>query len=155
MNSMKILTICLGNICRSPLAEGILKSKLNSDFYVDSAGTISLHQGENPDPRAIKTAANHGLDISKQTSRPITTDDFEVFDKIYCMDVDVFNEVSSRAKNAQQRAKVSFFLESDGITVNMREVPDPYWGSLDDFESVYELIDRESEKIASQLIQNK
>jgi len=84
---MKILMVCLGNICRSPLAEGIMRSKLPEDFIVDSAGTIDMHQGSNPDKRSVKTAAKYGIDISKQLSRPITTEDLNHFDKIYCMDL--------------------------------------------------------------------
>lgn len=90
---MKILAVCLGNICRSPLAEGILKSKLPESFIIDSAGTIALHEGEHPDKRAISTAAKYGLDISKQRSRPILPKDFEDFDLIYCMDLSVFETV--------------------------------------------------------------
>lgn len=86
---MKILMVCLGNICRSPLAEGIMKSKAPENFFIDSAGTISMHEGKHPDQRAIQTASHHGIDISQQRSRPITQADFENFDKIYCMDVDV------------------------------------------------------------------
>ncbi|RZJ48358.1 MAG: low molecular weight phosphotyrosine protein phosphatase, partial [Chryseobacterium sp.] len=80
---MKILMVCLGNICRSPLAEGILRSKLPDSFLIDSVGTISMHEGETPDKRAVKTAANHGIDISKQKSRPLHVSDFDTFDKIY------------------------------------------------------------------------
>lgn len=86
---MNILMVCLGNICRSPLAEGIMKTKVPAGFLIDSAGTISLHEGKHPDKRAVETAAQHGIDISKQRSRPIIAADFEKFDKIYCMDIDV------------------------------------------------------------------
>ena len=81
---MKILVVCLGNICRSPLGEGILKSKLPENFVVDSVGTISMHEGKKPDERSIEIAKNHGIDISKQRSRPITKADLENFDHIYC-----------------------------------------------------------------------
>lgn len=90
---MKILMVCLGNICRSPLAEGIMKTKVPGSIYVDSAGTISQHEGKHPDPRALKTAEAHQIDISKQRSRPITSEDLENFDKIYCMDLDVMEDV--------------------------------------------------------------
>lgn len=83
---MKILMVCLGNICRSPLAEGILKSKLPTDFVVDSAGTSAFHRGESPDERAIQVAKNHGVDISMQRSRPFQVWDFDEYDRIYCMD---------------------------------------------------------------------
>lgn len=151
---MKILVVCLGNICRSPLAEGILKSKLPQDFIIDSAGTISLHEGENPDKRAVATAKNHSVDISKQRSRPITTKDFEVFDKIYCMDLSVMEDVISLAKDDIQREKVSLFLEEAMIPGNNYEVFDPYWSEMDCFERVYKLLDEASENIKIKLTSN-
>jgi protein-tyrosine phosphatase len=147
---MKILMVCLGNICRSPLAEGIMKTKLSGDFFVDSVGTISQHEGEHPDKRAIKTAANHGIDISKQRSRPITEEDLENFDKIYCMDLDVYEDVISKAKNEEQRQKISLFLQVLGDHENA-EVPDPYWGDMDEFEKVFQLLDKGCSLIAKQL----
>lgn len=147
---MNILMVCLGNICRSPLAEGIMKEKLGNGV-IDSAGTISLHEGEHPDKRAVKTAASHGIDISKQKSRPITKADFENFDKIYCMDVDVYKDVISKARNEEQRQKVSLFLEALGDQKNT-EVPDPYWGGMDDFENVFQLLDRGCDAILKQII---
>lgn len=147
---MNILMVCLGNICRSPLAEGIMKTKLPESFMVDSAGTISMHEGEHPDKRAIKTAANHHVDISKQRSRPITRTDFETFDKIYCMDVDVLADVISKAKNEEERQKISLFLEALGDHQNA-EVPDPYWGDMSDFEKVFQLLDRGCEAIKNQI----
>ncbi|AKK73748.1 protein tyrosine phosphatase [Chryseobacterium gallinarum] len=148
---MNILMICLGNICRSPLAEGIMKTKVPADFLVDSAGTISLHEGEHPDKRAIKTAANHGIDISSQRSRPINRRDFEIFDKIYCMDIDVFEDVISKAKNEAERQKVSLFLEVLGDHKNS-EVPDPYWGSMEDFEKVFQLLEKGCNEISNQIL---
>jgi protein-tyrosine phosphatase len=147
---MKILMVCLGNICRSPLAEGIMKTKLPEGFVVDSAGTISMHEGEHPDKRAVKTAANHGINISGQRSRPITRADFETFDKIYCMDIDVFEDVISKAENEEERQKVSLFLEVSGDHKNA-EVPDPYWGDLKDFEEVFQLLDKGCEAIKNQI----
>ncbi|MCT2408915.1 low molecular weight phosphotyrosine protein phosphatase [Chryseobacterium antibioticum] len=148
---MKILMVCLGNICRSPLAEGIMKTKLPENFFVDSAGTISMHEGKHPDKRAIKTAANHHIDISNQKSRPITKADFENFDKIYCMDIDVYEDVISKARNEDQRRKVSLFLEAAGDHKNA-EVPDPYWGNMDDFEEVFQLLDRGCDVIKNQIL---
>ncbi|MBP1164825.1 MULTISPECIES: low molecular weight protein-tyrosine-phosphatase [unclassified Chryseobacterium] len=147
---MKILMVCLGNICRSPLAEGIMKAKLPDHYTVDSAGTISMHEGEHPDKRAIKTAANHDIDISKQRSRPITRKDFETFDKIYCMDIDVLGDVVSKTKNEEERQKVSLFLEVLGDHKNA-EVPDPYWGDIKDFEMVYQLLDKGCNAIRNQI----
>lgn len=140
--------VCLGNICRSPLAEGIMKKKVPENFLVDSAGTISMHEGEHPDKRAIKTAANHGIDISRQRSRPITRADFKTFDKIYCMDIDVFEDVVSKAANEEERRKISLFLESAGNHKDT-EVPDPYWGDMKDFEDVFQLLDKGCDAIAA------
>lgn len=147
---MNILMVCLGNICRSPLAEGIMKTKLAEGFSVDSAGTISQHEGKHPDRRAVKTAANHGIDISRQVSRPITAQDFQNFDKIYCMDIDVYEDVISKAADEEQRRKTALFLAAAGNHENA-EVPDPYWGDMEDFEDVYQLLDRGCEHIARQL----
>ncbi|MBK1895895.1 low molecular weight protein-tyrosine-phosphatase [Chryseobacterium paridis] len=148
---MKILMVCLGNICRSPLAEGIMKTKLPSGFFVDSAGTISMHEGEHPDKRAIKTAANHGIDISKQRSRPITRKDFENFDLIYCMDIDIYGDVVSKTHSEEERQKVFLFLEAAGNHENA-EVPDPYWGDMNDFEDVYQLLDNACNIIRNQIV---
>lgn len=148
---MKILMVCLGNICRSPLAEGIMKAKASENFVIDSAGTISMHQGKHPDKRAIKAAANHGINISKQRSRPITKADFDNFDKIYCMDIDVLADVISKTKNEEQRQKVSLFLEVLGDHENA-EVPDPYWGGMDEFENVFQLLNRGCDAILKQIL---
>lgn len=149
---MKILAVCLGNICRSPLAEGILKSKLPEHFTVDSAGTISMHEGKHPDKRSISTAAKYGLDISKQRSRPILPKDFEEFDVIYCMDLSVFETVISMVKNEDQRRKIVLYLEEAGFTGDQVDVPDPYWGNLSDFENVYQLLDEAADSIVAKLV---
>ncbi len=143
--------VCLGNICRSPLAEGIMKTKVPAGFLIDSAGTISMHEGKHPDKRAIQTAALHGIDISRQRSRPITAADFEKFDKIYCMDIDVMADVVSKARTEKQRQKVSLFLEVLGDHEN-DEVPDPYWDGADEFEQVFQLLEAGCNKIAEQIL---
>ncbi|GEN65697.1 protein-tyrosine-phosphatase [Chryseobacterium rhizosphaerae] len=127
-----------------------MKTKVPKSFIVDSAGTISMHEGEHPDKRAIKTAANHGVDISKQRSRPITRTDFETFDKIYCMDIDVYADVVSKAKNEDERQKISLFLEAAGDHKNA-EVPDPYWGDMKDFENVFQLLEKGCNAIKEQI----
>lgn len=148
---MKILMVCLGNICRSPLAEGIMKTKVPENFMVDSAGTISMHEGEHPDKRAIKTAAHHNIDISRQRSRPITRSDYETFDKIYCMDASVYKDVMAKALNEEERQKVSLFLD---VLENCKnaEVPDPYWGDMKDFENVFQLLDKGCDAIRNQIL---
>ena len=149
---MKILVVCLGNICRSPLAEGILKSKLNERFAVDSAGTISMHEGKHPDARAIETAHQHGIDISKQRSRPISKKDFEDFDKILCMDLNVYKDVISMTIDEELRRKISLFLAEAGNSGNDTDVPDPYWGTMADFEKVFLLLEEASERIKTKLL---
>jgi len=152
---MKILMVCLGNICRSPLAEGILKSKLPADFMVDSAGTIDMHQGSQPDKRSIQTAKKYGIDISKQASRPITVKDLDDFDKIYCMDLSNFKNVVSLAQNEEQRSKISLLMEAADLNHASGEVPDPYWDEIDGFDKVYHQINEACEKIAQKLLNPK
>ncbi|QQM26905.1 low molecular weight protein-tyrosine-phosphatase [Elizabethkingia sp. M8] len=147
---MKILMVCLGNICRSPLAEGILKSKLPDNYIVDSAGTITMHEGEHPDKRSVKVAALHNIDISKQRSRPIQPKDLEYFDRIYCMDRNNLKDVSAMAKNEGQRQKISLILDVLHDN-NNTEVPDPYWGNQQDFEDVFQSLNKACDIIKSQL----
>ena len=152
---MKILAVCLGNICRSPLAEGILKAKLPGNFIIDSAGTISQHEGQHPDKRAMAVAKKHGYDISEQRSRPITEDDFENFDHLFCMDVSIYEDVISMAKNDEHRNKVSLFLRTAEIAENNYEVFDPYWSEMDGFEKVIDLIERASDNIKAKISNNQ
>lgn len=144
--------VCLGNICRSPLAEGIMKTKLPEDFVVDSAGTISMHEGQHPDRRAIAVAKKHGIDISQQRSRPITNVDLRNFDKIYCMDLSVLEDVVSLAENESQRGKIQLFREQAGETGNRTDVFDPYYGGMDEFEEVYHILDKAATIIAQKLL---
>lgn len=148
--SKKILMVCLGNICRSPLAEGILRSKLPNSFTVDSAGTGGWHAGEQPDKRSILTAKNRGIDITHQRARKFQKNDFENFDYIYVMDNQNFKDVSSLAENENHKAKVQLILEEifPGERV---DVPDPYYGGQDGFEKVYDMLDEACEIIAKKL----
>lgn len=141
---MKILMVCLGNICRSPLAEGILKSKLPDDFIVESAGTINMHEGKSPDFRSIEVANKHGLDISNQKSKHLQASDLEDFDIIFCMDKNNLEDVKSLATNELQLQKISLIL-NDG------EVPDPFWGTAEDFENTYQLLDEACKEIVKNL----
>lgn len=150
----KILMVCMGNICRSPLAEGILKVKLGAAFKVDSAGTISLHEGEHPDKRAVEIAKKHNLDISTQVARPITQADLGEYDKIYCMDLEIMKEVISLARNEEERQKIKLYLVEAGESGENTTVPDPYWSEMDVFEKVYQLLDEGADKIAAKLRKN-
>ena len=143
-----------GEYMQEPACGRNSKVKTAAGFHYRFSRSISLHEGENPDKRAVATAKNHSVDISKQRSRPITTKDFEVFDKIYCMDLSVMEDVISLAKDDIQREKVSLFLEEAMIPDNNYEVFDPYWSEMDCFERVYKLLDEASENIKIKLTSN-
>ena len=137
--------VCLGNICRSPLAHGILESKLSSEhFFVDSAGTGNYHIGCKPDERSIKVAKNYGIDISLQRCRQFNVSDFDNFDMIYVMDRSNLSNVVKLARNPNDIVKVKLIL-------NGAEVPDPYYGNDDDFEHVYNLLNEACENIYNRL----
>ncbi len=149
----KILMVCLGNICRSPLAEGILQSKLPSDkFIVDSAGTGGWHAGEKPDKRSIETAKNRGLNISNQKARQFKVSDFDIFDYIYVMDMSNYKNVLALSQNDIQKQKVKLILNELFPNENV-EVPDPYYGGQDGFEQVYDMLDKACDIIAEKLTQ--
>ena len=138
--------VCLGNICRSPLAEGVLKSKLSSNhFHIDSAATASFHIGKSPDYRSIKIAADHGIDISLQKARVFKLEDFNLFDKIYVMDRNNLKIIKQLAETPEQRDKVSLILENE-------DVQDPYYGDESNFKIVFELLNEACEKIKFDLI---
>ncbi len=139
---MNILMVCLGNICRSPLAEGILRTKLTTDFFVDSAGTGGWHAGQSPDKRSIATAKNYGIDISNQKARKFTVSDFDTFDHIFVMDQSNYKDVLNLAPDDVAKSKVALILGPS------KEVPDPYYGGQDGFEKVYQLLDQACEEIA-------
>lgn len=146
----KVLMVCLGNICRSPLAEGILKSKVNPDkVFVDSAGTAGYHVGNPPDERSIAVAKKYGLDISFQKCRRFSEIDFLEFDYIYAMDRSNFSNIIKLAKSNEDESKVRLLL--DEIDLGLSEVPDPYYGGSDGFEKVYQMVDLACEVIAKRL----
>jgi protein-tyrosine phosphatase len=151
--SVKILMVCLGNICRSPLAEGILASKLPKDkFKVDSAGTGSWHIGNAPDVRSIAVAKKNKLDISKQKGRQFTASDFDFFDYIYVMDNSNYNDVMKLSKNQEQKNKVQLILNELFPNENV-DVPDPYYGVPNGFDAVYKMLDEACDLIATKLIE--
>ncbi|MEP7169005.1 MAG: low molecular weight protein-tyrosine-phosphatase [Bacteroidota bacterium] len=154
---MKLLMVCIGNICRSPLAEGIMKEKLKNaglDFFVDSAGMISYHTGEPPDSRSIEIAKQNGIDISNQLARQITKNDFEKFDLIFAMESSVYDELIFLAPSAKQKIKVHLFLDFAEWKF-FSDVPDPYYGTKKDFEEVFQLINDVSEKIITKFLSSK
>lgn len=144
--------VCLGNICRSPLAEGILASKLPKDkFKIDSAGTGSWHIGKQPDQRSIATAKKNGLDISDQRARQFKTSDFDKFDHIFVMDNSNYNDVIALVRTEEQKAKVDLILNALFPGENV-DVPDPYYGSQFGFDSVYQMLDEACDNLAQKLI---
>ncbi|WP_289045311.1 low molecular weight protein-tyrosine-phosphatase [uncultured Olleya sp.] len=149
----KILMVCLGNICRSPLAEGILKSKLDNTYIVDSAGTSSYHIGNKPDPRSITTAQKHNIDITKQRARQFTKQDFLDFDIIYAMDNSNYDNILALAENETDKSKVKLILNESFPNKNL-DVPDPYYGGNNGFEKVYTLLNDACQKISKTLNSN-
>ena len=146
----KILMVCLGNICRSPLAEGILKSKLSGDFIVDSAGTANYHVGNTPDKRSIAVARKYGLNISNLKGRQFHVSDFNEFDYIYVMDESNYRNVIALARNKNDKARVSFILNEVYPNQN-HNVPDPYYGGNDGFENIYKMLDEACDCIVKKL----
>jgi len=144
--------VCLGNICRSPLAEGILQSKLPAEkFMVDSAGTGDWHAGQGPDKRSVLTAKNRGLDISCQKARQIKQADFTEFDHIFVMDSSNLRDVTRLAPNPQAKAKVKLMMDEIFPGQNV-DVPDPYYGGPEGFDKVYDMLDEACELVAAKLI---
>lgn len=138
----KVLMVCLGNICRSPLAEGVmvklLKDKnLLDRFEVDSAGTIGAHMGELPDHRSRKVAVNNGFELT-HLARQFTRKDFEIFDDILVMDDSNYDDVISLAKKPEHEKKVKRIVEFDQRSDAPQQVMDPYYGNINHFEAIYD-----------------
>lgn len=147
--AMKILMVCLGNICRSPLAEGILQYKADKaglSWTVDSAGTNGYHTGEPPHPLSQKVAKINGLDICHQQSRKFIKEDFNRYDKIYAMSEDVLEEMRDIAGKNWQQEKVDLLLNELEESAD-KSIPDPWYGPETGYHAVYKLIDRACEKI--------
>ena len=149
---VKILMVCLGNICRSPLAEGILASKLpKNDFFVDSAGTSNYHIGKQPDKRSIETAKKHDLDISQQKARQFSVKDFETFDYIFAMDNSNYDDIVLLAKNNENYSKKVDLILNQLFPNENVDVPDPYYGVQNGFDQVYQMLDEACTLLAQKL----
>ena len=147
--------VCLGNICRSPLAEGILShlDKTNN-FRIDSAGTSAYHVGELPDPRSIEIAHINGIDITNQRSRAFKIADFDKFDVIYAMDNSNLNNLQSFARNKSDKQKIKLILNEIYPNEN-RDVPDPYYGGDNGFINVFSMLNDACKIIIAKNNQNE
>ena len=138
---MKILMVCLGNICRSPLAHGILQDrieKLNLPWVVDSAGTNGYHNGEQPDSRSVLEAERNGIDITNQVSRKITKEDIKNFDLIFAMDSSNYNNVLQMCDNEIEKDKIRMIMNFSHPNKNIN-VPDPYYHN--GFDKVFKMLE--------------
>ena len=151
---MKILMVCLGNICRSPLADGLLRHKVQRDGIsatVDSAGTANYHTGGPPDERMTETAMNNGIDLSSLRARQFGVSDFDSFDLIYVMDHSNYHNVTRLARGEEDVQKVKLILDELGHSNTIQEVPDPYYGGQAGFDHVFDLLDRATDVILEKL----
>ncbi len=154
---MKILFVCTGNICRSPLAEGILREKmkkLNIPGETDSAGFEEFHIGDPPDPRAILTAQKRNIDITGHVARLFSVSDFDDFDKIYVMDSSHFSKMSKMARNPQDQQKADYLMNLVYPGENL-PVDDPWYYGMQAFEKVYEQLDLACQILVKKLVENK
>jgi protein-tyrosine phosphatase len=154
----KVLMVCLGNICRSPLAEGVLRMKAEQagiELQIDSAGTSNYHIGQCPDKRTIQNALKHNVDVSNLRARQFTTADYDKFDHIFVMDSSNYGDVILLARNEEDKRKVELILEKVYPGSKM-SVPDPYFGGEQGFEHVFILLDKACDEIINSIrIANK
>ena len=143
--------VCLGNICRSPLAEGILAYKTqNTKTIVDSAGTAGYHIGKPPDIRSIKIADKYNIDLRNQRARQFNKADFDEFDIIYAMDTNNYKHLIELAQNQKEKEKVQMIMNEINPDLN-KSVPDPYYGGDNGFQEIYDLLDKACNKIVTQI----
>ncbi len=150
---IKILVVCLGNICRSPLAHGILEYKLSleNNCIIDSAGTANYHIGSKPDLRSIAIAKTNGIDISHQKARQFIREDFDRYDIIYAMDTSNYNNIVALASSKTETKKVKLIL-NENPNIENKNVPDPYYGGDSGFEYVFNILEETCEIIANRIL---
>ncbi|MFZ5755509.1 MAG: low molecular weight protein-tyrosine-phosphatase [Pseudomonadota bacterium] len=154
MRRTGVLFVCLGNICRSPVAEGVFRHKvmaagLESRIHIDSAGTGTWHAGKPPDPRTIRTAAARGFDVSTLRARQVSATDLLQFDHVLAMDRSN-HDALLRLSPPAHRHKIALFMEYAPHT-GFREVPDPYYGDDSDFEQVLDLVEAAADGLLARL----
>lgn len=159
-SKVSVLFVCMGNICRSPTAEGVFRHtvkqrNLLDNIYIDSAGTHAFHIGEQPDSRSQKTAKSRGIDLSAQTARKAINKDFENFDYIIAMDRSNFENLKDIRgdQEVKHKAKLHLFLDFTSEWENS-EVPDPYYGGENGFEQVFDMVQSASEGLLEHIIKN-
>ena len=146
MENTKILMVCLGNICRSPLAQGILESKVKDlQIEVDSAGTAAYHIGNSPDPRSIAVGKKYNIDISHQKARQFSPSDFKAFTHIFAMDRSNYENIIAKATSEEDVKKVRLILN------NQNDVPDPYYGGDEGFENCFTLLNDACHQIVNSI----
>ncbi|WP_317133906.1 low molecular weight protein-tyrosine-phosphatase [Brumimicrobium oceani] len=154
---MKILMVCLGNICRSPMADGLMRKKVadnNLDVVVDSAGTGDWHVGDQPDPRMMETAKRNGVPIDELRGRQFKVADFDEFDRIIVMDKSNFDNVRKLSRDENDTQKIELFLNLTHPGKDL-EVPDPYFGGDEGFQDVFEMLDAGTDVILKELKERK
>lgn len=153
---MKVLMVCLGNICRSPLAHGILEHKIREKklaWQVDSCGTGSWHAGERPDRRSVEIAQKNGIDITYQRARQIRSIDIDDFDLIFAMDIHNYEDILRYCNTDAERSKVKLILNEVYPNEN-RNVPDPYYGGANGFHDVFKMLEEACERIIERYAQS-
>lgn len=152
---VKVMFVCMGNICRSPTAHGVFRQLVEEsgyahDIYIESSGTHAYHVGESPDRRAQQTARSRGLDLSDLRAQKVRSEDFENFDYILAMDYDNHSILDSQCPQAH-KPKLHMFLEfAQGVSET--EVPDPYYGGASGFDHVFDLVENGSRGLLTDII---
>lgn len=152
---IKIMFVCMGNICRSPVAHAVFQKYvdergLSDQFHIESSGTIDYHVGEQADARMRATAAEHGVHIDHLANH-LSAKDLDVYDLVLAMDLDNLKNIRALAKDDSQLQKVKLFRDYDPEAGERAEVPDPYYGGSDGFETVYEIVERASKTLLNKL----